>query len=123
VDDNEAREAYGYMLYDPTRTQCYGSLYVNPAGSLLECYVLEHGSAASLDRLDARIDYWLSEDCMDLHQQLSALIYEWINREWPLCPGFTGRGAARQALYESIEMTHSHTLCSRETGGALYLYE
>ena len=122
VDDNKAHEAYGYMLYDPTRTRCFGSLYVNPTESL-EHYALELGSAASLARLDARIDYWLSESCVDLHRQLSATIYQWITRDWPIRAGFTGRGAARQTLYEQIDMTHGHTLCSLETGTRLYLYQ
>lgn len=124
VDDNEAHEAYGYMLYDPTRTRCYGSLYVNPTTRMAENYEFTNGTEAVLQHFDARIDYWLSSDIRDMHLQLSRSICHWIRDSWAIRAGFTVRERAhdRIKLYDAIGLQRSLSLRYRETGTALYLY-
>ena len=124
VDDNKTHEAYGYMLYDPSRTRCYGSLYVNSTAGMADNYDFLQGTEATLQQFAARIDYWLSSEIRDMHLQLSKIIYRWIRQEWGIQAGFTVREGApsRIKLYESLGMQKSLALRYRETGSKMYLY-
>ena len=119
VEDNEEHCAYGFMLYDASKTTCYGSLYVNPINR--DSF---KNTKSEMEQFDARIDCWIRTD---LEESLKIAIVKeltnWLNSKWPIQWGFTARPTLPQYqnLYSKSGLKRSLTLVYKENN-ELYLY-
>lgn len=123
VDDNNDHSAYGYMIFNPERTVCYGSVYVNPLDSLtseynwLDC---EPDTGA----FDARIEFWTRSEYPEIEREITALLIDWFKIEWKIRPLFTAREQmeSRRAVYETLGLRKYAELAGRDDGGKLFLF-
>jgi len=125
VDDNSAHCAYGYMLYNPEKTQCLGSIYVNPVESLKKYYTIRDGSNSLLETMDARIDYWIRDCPFERNFELSKAILEWIQVDWNIRAGFTARErmTTRMQVYQKLNLEKKLSLEYKEDKSDLYVFQ
>ncbi len=98
VEDNEKHSAYGYMIYSPDRTKCYGSVYVNPIGPVLLNYKMTELQRRALLQVDARVDFWTNSECEDgstfpLFDDLllAKRLVQWFSDDWKIRAAFSAR--------------------------------
>lgn len=124
VEDNVNHTAYGYMLYSPDRSKCFGSLYVNPLTSVAGNY---HASASEADLLhsnQARIDCWIIEDASDLEKEIIASMIQWFKETWKINVLFSARVGLdkRISIYQNLGLEMKMNLKSKTSDMTLLLF-
>lgn len=119
VEDNLEYTAYGFMLYDPSKKTCYGSLYINPIH--FESFKNEK---EEIEKFDVRINCWIRTDIEESFKiDIIKTIINWLNRAWPIRWGFSARPTLPQYqnLFIKSGLKRSLTLVYKESN-KLHLY-
>jgi hypothetical protein len=123
-EDNENHSAYGYMLYNPEKTYCFGSLYINPLDSLRENYIIVRGSPSLLTQLDARVDYWIRSGEEKANTELTKEIVHWLVHEWKINVAYVLREKMEEKknAYIQAGLREKLALEHKETKTRVYIY-
>lgn len=98
VEDNLNHSTYGYMIYDPKRKYCYGSLYLSPMSTVLNNYEATEEQKALLAGFDARADYWIRTGEVEIEAEISRAFLNWFRDEWKIRAVFAARPLMHQRL-------------------------
>jgi hypothetical protein len=119
VEDNQQHSAYGFMLYDSNKKNCYGSLYVNPINP--EYFM---NDKFDFEKFDARIDCWIRTDIQEsLKIAIVNDVISWLRNDWSIRYGFSVRPSLPQYenIFKKCGLKLSLTLAYKENT-KLYLY-
>ena len=119
VEDNQQHSAYGFMLYDSCKKNCYGSLYVNPID-----FENFKNDKDEIQKFDARIDCWIRTDIEEsLKIDIIKELITWLCNDWPVRWGFSAIPSLPQYenLFGKCGLKLSLTLVYKENK-KLYLY-
>lgn len=106
LEDAAAGVAYGYTIWDPTRTRVLGSLYLEPTAPFLDAYAVDEAARAALATCDVRVELWLRSDLPeDVEPRVLAAVRDWLADAWPFRrPAWGSRRGmhARRAHLEAL---------------------
>lgn len=125
VQDNLLHTAYGYMIYSPDHSTCYGSVYVNPLKPVRDGYTTTGDQQRMLETFDARIDYWTVDDlALELKIEILKDLREWLRDIWKIRPMFSARRGMdeRLDLYRSAGLKLQADLRSQTSEVTLLLF-
>ncbi len=126
VEDNIKHSAYGFMIFSPDRTKCYGSLYVNPIGPVILNYKMTDLQRRALSQIDARVDFWTNSECEDestlpeLDRLLTKRMHRWFTEEWKIRAAFSARRGMvlREKLYLDLGLKPIADITKIEVDGS-----
>ena len=107
IDDNHTHAAYGFMIYSPDHSKCYGSVYVNPISNVAENYIVNVDEKKIIDAHHARIDYWVIEEDSHLEKEITQKLKNWFNDTWKIKTLFSARLGLEKRLYVYRELNYS----------------
>ena len=125
VQDNLDHLAFGYMIYSPDLSTCYGSLYINPLRSVRENYEVPKELLNSIESFDARIDYWTVDRISpELQSEILTEVQNWFRAQWKIRPLFSARRemTERIALYTRAGLRLIANLQSQNSAATLLLF-
>lgn len=125
VDDNMSHAAYGYIIYSPDRTICYGSLYLNPLAHVPDNYTVTDEERHVILNHHARVDCWIAPQIeAEFERKILEAIQTWLKSEWKIRALFSARIGLdrRQDLYRDMGLQRVADLKSKTSNMTLLLF-
>lgn len=124
IEDNRTHAAYGYMLYEPDMSKCYGSVYVNPLEVVKNNYDITDEEKKTLDQYHARVDFWVIEDNSDIEKIITEELQAWFKNIWKINVLFSARIGLnkRIGIYEELGVNCKMKLKSKTSDMNLLLF-
>jgi hypothetical protein len=67
-DEFLSRKAFAYTVLTPTKDKCIGCVYIDPC---------------EVDEFDCEVFLWVTDDCLNLDNELYQNIRDWLTKCWP----------------------------------------
>ena len=84
--DHDARRAFAFVLLDPSLSEAWGCVYVNPLRAYLQRAEAESRLLDTIPEASGMVTFWLRQDQQDsgLAAVVVDAVNEWLISEWPL---------------------------------------
>ncbi len=124
IEDNTNHTAYGYMLYSPDKSRCYGSVYLNPLVTIANNYHCTGNEVEILNAHHARVDCWIIDHDSDLEKEIIASLMEWFKTTWNIKVLFSARVGLdkRINIYRELKLDMKMNLKSNTSDMTLLLF-
>lgn len=84
--DHEARRAFAFLLLDPSESEAFGCLYLNPLHDYLRAVRADRQTRAAFPPESAMVTFWIRQDHLGTTLPVVVLeaVNDWLQKDWPL---------------------------------------